>query len=594
MDENYLDSLLNEVSLDKEIDHKIEEELDHQMQQEKRQYQEQQLVSDEELFNLDLELDANEMMPEQDVHFSEAQMDELDHLDSLADLDIGDLDFSDIDFDDLDVTKLDGVETENLDDLLKDFEGDLDVANLFDTQQDHQVSPEQPMMPEQPVSSELPISTESQADLNEDAFDTDQFLDSLLEEETVPTESAGQDFPEISEDVAVASSNNETVDADEDYDLLQALEEFGGFEETPKQEEPVSQLSDSDLDDLDDILSMLDLDDVSTDKPSSEAEPEMTQTEEHTSQFINIDDFEELPASKPDKKQQLMEMLFGEPDEDDILSEEELAEIEAKKAAKKLKKEEAKKAREEKAQAAKEEKAEKNNQKKKAEQDKKLLKAQKKQLLRAEALAEAANEKKLNKPMVIFIFTLFLGATFLFFVTTNNFNYSLAIEKATNYFANQKYRKAYDEIVGVEVKEKDEDLKDRIYTVMYVERLYESYLNNMELGRQEKALDSLLRGVSKYYEHYEEAQELGITSDIDYSFNQIKMVLNDQYGITVEQAVEINKLDDYDYVQSIQSIVGGVSIDAKSDDQSEDGQAAIDQSSEDAAMPEEKEEEVEE
>lgn len=585
MDENYLDSLLNEVSLDKEIDHKIEEELDNQMQQEKRQYQEQQLISDEELFNLDLELDVNDMLPEQDVHFSEAQMDELDHLDSLADLDIGDLDFSDIDFDDLDVTKLDGVETEDLDDLLKDFEGDLDVANLFDTQQ---VSPEQSLVPEQPMS------TEQQADLNEDSFDTDQFLDSLLEEDTVPAESVGQEFPEITEDVAVTPINNESVDTDEDYDLLQALEEFGGFEEAPKQEEPVGQLSDAEQDDLDDILSMLDLDGFSTDEDSSGANPKATKEEEHADRDINIDDFEELPASKQDKKQQLMEMLFGEPDEDDILSEEELAEIEAKKAAKKLKKEEAKKAKEEKAQAAKEVKSAKNNQKKKAEQEKKLLKAQKKQLLRAEALAEAANEKKLNKPMVIFIFTLFLGATLLFLVSTNNFNYSLAIEKATNYFANQKYRKAYDEIVGVEVKEKDEDLKDRIYTVMYVERLYESYLNNMELGRREKALDSLLRGVSKYYEHYQEAQELGITSDLDYSFNQIKTVLNDQYGITVEQAIEINQLDDYEYVQYIQSIVGDANIDAGSDNRSEEGQTAMDQTSEEVALPEEKEEEVEE
>ncbi len=594
MDENYLDSLLNEVSLDKEIDHKIEEELDNQMQQEKRQHQEQQLISDEELFNLDLELDVNDMMPEQDVHFSEAQMDELDHLDNLADLDIGDLDFSDIDFDDLDVTKLDSVETDDLDDLLKDFEGDLDVANLFDVQQEQQLSQEQSIMPEQSMLSEHEMSSEQQADLNEDSFDADQFLDSLLEEETVPVESAGQAFPEITEDVAVASANNESVGTDEDYDLLQALEEFGGLEETQKQEEPVSQLSDAEQNDLDDILSMLDLDDFSSNENPSQAKSEMSMAEAITGKGIDIDDFEELPASKPDKKQQLMEMLFGEPDEDDILSEEELAEIEAKKAAKKQKKEKAKKVKEEKAQAAKDKKSAKNNQKKKAEHEKKLLKAQKKQLLRAEALAEAANEKKLNKPMVIFIFTLFLGATFLFFVSTNSFNYSLAIEKATNYFANQKYRKAYDEIVGVEVKEKDEELKDRIYTVMYVERLYESYLNNMELGRQEKALDSLLRGVSKYYEHYEEAQELGITSDLDYSFQQIKTVLNDQYGITVEQAVEINKLDDYDYVQYIQSIVGDVTVDTGSENQPEEGQAATDQSAEDAALPEEKEEEVEE
>lgn len=549
MDENYLDSLLNEVSLDKEIDHKIEEELDSQMQQEKRQYQEQQLLSDEELFNLDLELDANGMQPEQDFQFSEAQMDELDHLDSLADLDIGDLDFSDIDFDDLDVTKLDGVETEDLDDILKDFEGDLDIADLFESES------EKTELDSQPAMTEVASEVEQKADLNEDTFDTDQFLDSLLSDETIPATTAEQEFEEAPSSVQEPIENDNSA-SEEDYDLLKAMEEFGGFEEETKQEENVSPLSDAEQGDLDDILSMLDLGNFSTGESENISEQETTISNGDADIGINLDDFEELPSSKPDKKQKLMEVLFGEPDEDDILSEEELAEIEAKKAAKKQKKEEAKKAKEEKSQAAKEEKSAKTNQKKKADQEKKLLKAQKKQLLRAEALAEAANEKKLNKPLVVFIFTLFLGATLLFLVSTTNFNYSLAIEKATNYFANQKYRKAYDEIVGVEVKEKDEDLKDRIYTVMYVERLYESYLNNVELGRQEKALDSLLRGVSKYYEHYEEAQELGITSDLDYSFNQITTVLKDQYGITVEQAVEINQLEDYEYVQYIQSVVG--------------------------------------
>ena len=140
-------------------------------------------------------------------------------------------------------------------------------------------------------------------------------------------------------------------------------------------------------------------------------------------------------------------------------------------------------------------------------------------------------------------------------MASNNFNYVQAIEKAANYFSSQKYHKAYDEIKGVEVKEKDQNLKERIYTVMYVERLYESYQSNIKLGRQEKALDSLLRGVDKYYEHYEEAEELGITSDIDYAFSQIQSALANQYGITVERAVEINAMTNYEYVQVIQSYV---------------------------------------
>ena len=94
---------------------------------------------------------------------------------------------------------------------------------------------------------------------------------------------------------------------------------------------------------------------------------------------------------------------------------------------------------------------------------------------------------------------------------------------------------------------------------MYVERLYEAYENNIELGREEKALDSLLRGIDKYYEHYEEAAELGITSDLDYSFSQVQTALLQRYGISVEQAVELNKLDNYQYVQAIKGYIANVS-----------------------------------
>ena len=115
----------------------------------------------------------------------------------------------------------------------------------------------------------------------------------------------------------------------------------------------------------------------------------------------------------------------------------------------------------------------------------------------------------------------------------------------------QKYRKAYDEIKGVDGKEKDQELKDRIYTVMYVERLFESYENNIALGRNKKALDSLLRGVSKYYEYYDDAQELDIVSDLDFSFAQIQNALQQNYGITLERALEINELDDYEYMKTV-------------------------------------------
>lgn len=499
MDENYLDNLLNEFSLDKEMEDTIEEELDSQMQKEKIQKRENESISREDAFDIDLERDASQIKNTVDLHFSEEQIEELDQLDDLADLDIGDGDFADIDFDDVDITKLDDIKETDLDDILKEFEGDLQINDFFDE-----------------TNNEKQISREHMDHSDKDAFNTKQFPDSMLEEFDKQS-NAGLTSDN---DILRPLSNNEETTNDEDYVL-------------------------------DDLFSLLDLEETPSDEIKMESIDEETEVAD-TDGAEDVSGVEELHDAQ---KEKFMQLLFGDPDEEDELSEEELAEIDARKAAKKARKQAVRKAKKEKAKEAKKKKDLINRQKQKQNNQKKLLKAQKKTL--EEKNAEP--EKKLNMPMVIFIFSLFLGGTLIFYIGSSNINYTQAIAKATNYFSNQKYRSAYDEIVGVDVKEKDQELKDRIYTVMYVERLYEAYENNIKLAREEKALDSLLRGVDKYYEHYEEAEELGVASDLDYAFSKIQTELSQKYGISVEKALEMNKLDNDQYVQSIKEYVTTVS-----------------------------------
>lgn len=612
MDENYLDSLLNEFSLDKEIDHKIEDELDEQIQSEKDRYQEEQTVSREESFNYDLEQDAALGMPENDISFSEDQIDELDNLDNLADMDIGDLDFSDIDFDDLDITKLSGeVNDPDFDELLKDFEGDLTIPEFSDDMlsdnkesegsedsvtnsvadepalqedmhneaEDNETSDIDDSMNNNDSNAENEVLNEADSDnlvtpdgdlednassdnvsedLNEDNFDADSFLDSLLSEEPVD---------EINtEEVPAQSTPDEASDdnIEQNTESEESLDDILGGEDTPNSDtQPQTDLPENDGEQSseDDLFAMLGMEeggetaiqDTADDSdgsvfntPGGFAEGELDM-----SALEGLDDIQDISEKPKKKKRTLMEILFGEPDEDDEPTEEELKAIEEKKAAKKAKKEADKEKKKEAADKSKEEKSKKDADKKRANDEKKKVKAELKAKRKAEEKAEAANEKKLNKPVVIFIFSVLIGGVGLLYLSSVDFNYKLAIENAANYFANQKYHKAYDEIKGVEVKEKDQQLKDRIYTVMYVERLYESYENNIELGRNKKALDSLLRGVSKYYEYYDDAVELDIVSDIDYSFAQIQNALEINYGISLNRALEINELDDYEYMKTV-------------------------------------------
>lgn len=584
MDENYLDNLLNEISLDKEIDHNVEDELDNQIQSEKEKRQDTSNLSKDDLFDLGLNEDAGNTNLDDEDSFSEDQMDELDKLDDMADLDMGDLDFSDIDFDDLDVTKLDELPDDaDLDDLLKEFDGNFEIEDHFE--QDSTDSTEKEAKQEDIVESSKELDSDKKDGVekpDQQTFDADQFLDGLLldEEQEAAQKNPLEEVNMEQEDVSQTEETKEesATSNDEAYDLDDLLEDMG--EETRSSEEEITDIPEedkqpeniegqpaeeedkaSDGDDLEDLFSLLDLDE----NESQEHNEDESSKNEIPMQNNPLDDLDVVGLQEPDdevskkekpvKKKSLMTILFGEPDEDDELSPEELEAIEKKKAEKKAKKEAARLAKEEKKAAVKEEKAAKTGDKKKAQEEKKKVRAVKKAKQKEEEEKNVEPVKPLNKPAVVFIFTLFLGGTFLFYLGMNNFNYTLAIQKATDYFDNQKYHKAYDEIKGVEVKEKDQDLKDRIYTVMYVERLYEAYQNNIELDRQKKALDSLLRGVDKYYEYYDEAQKLGIVDDLNYSFAQVQTALQDHYGITVEQAAAINQLDSYEYVQTVDQYV---------------------------------------
>ncbi|MCM1157703.1 MAG: hypothetical protein NC300_03340 [Bacteroidales bacterium] len=519
MDENYLDSLLNEISLDKEIDHNLEDDLDNQMQRDKERRQQENTLSQEDVFNLNLEQEVNGLSDDRDMHFSEAQMEELDRLDNLADLDIGDLDFSDIDFDNLEITNLDDIGDSDIGDVLKDFESDLQIG---DFQEENVPNPE--------------------AESGE-AFNTDSFLNGLLSEE----DNSGM----AAEDSAVDLNAGAMQEAEQSFDIPAPAEDFSGLEEAPQPAPAAPQedsLSSADEEDLDSLLSMLDMEGSS----ESDVEEMEMSAEPGASILDGAEEIKEQDDIAPAKKRGFMQILFGDPDEEDELTEEELKAIEEKKAAKAAKKQEKKEQKQEK-------KEQKDGEKKKANEEKQKVRAEKKEKKKQEALANAEPEKKLNKPAVAFIFSVFLGGTFLFYLLLNQFNYAQAVGRAEDYFGNQKYRSAYDEIVGVEIKEPEEELRDRIYTVMYVERLYEAYENNIQLGFQEKALDSLLRGVSKYYEYQKEAQELGVGADIEYSFDRIRSILQNNYGISIEQALAINALEDAEYARQISGYAATVS-----------------------------------
>ena len=96
MDENYLDSLLNELALDNEIDESVERQLDEGIRGRKVELK-------EDTFDELVSKDSKTRLSSDDDLFGSGDFDDLDELDKLADFDMDGLDFDDMDFDDVDI-----------------------------------------------------------------------------------------------------------------------------------------------------------------------------------------------------------------------------------------------------------------------------------------------------------------------------------------------------------------------------------------------------------------------------------------------------------------------------------------------------------
>lgn len=494
-----------------------------------------------------------------DLDFSDLSDISLEELDALDDIDL-DLDLDDIDFDDLDVTDLKPKKREKkterkkkeklsktLDDIDDVFsaadkarEDDLSYPDVLEEDNLEEIG-EVDNLDDEPVVSNNDDIDSLLGMVEETSAIDDQELDfeNILDPEPGINDSAvAESIPDISD---VSSEDNVTSENVEDMDLDDIFSALGI---EPDESEGVDgDLSNGSVD-LDDLLNeaLGNTEGIEGLEEIEEIEELSSKTKKKKKPKKPAQTLETEETTK--KKKGMKEILFGEPDEDDLEEEEYFKELKEKKAVKKEEKA-AKKAEKKEENTAKKAEKDAASQAKKAQL--KADKDEKKRLAEEEYKAELAASKPVSTPVVIIVFVLFAALCGAVVFGTQAINYKKVIKKATDYFNRQRYHLAYDEISGVEVKEKDQELKDKIYTVMYVERLYESYENNMKLERYDKALDSLLRGIEKYDEHYDEAVELDIVKDIDSSKQKIIAALATTYALSLDDAYSILELEGQEY-----------------------------------------------
>lgn len=401
----------------------------------------------------------------------------------------------------------------------------------------------------------------------DEAGDMDDMLDQLLAElddggsvgVDEPEEAAvsDEDLGKMMEDYK--GSDEELQDLD---DLLALMEDeegsdaapAGGEEEMDSGEDNILEseedFSEADLLDLEGFDDEETEDSLGFDEGMAAMTDEVAMEEDALADLLEEEIAIPVPEETPKKKKGLLAKVFGNVVDEDI-AKQELAErkaeeeAEAKKAEEKKEKEEsdaAKKAEKDELKAKKA--AEKKEQKelaKKEKAEKKAEKLAKKQAAREEAEKEAELEVvgKLNKAGVGIVVA--FGIAFLAFVTlgTQSFSYASAMKDAKEYYDNKKYTRAYEELLGIDVKEKDQEFYDKVITIMKVNRQIDSYSTYKSLKRFPEALDALLKGLEKYDSNYEAAVDLEIEEDMDGCKETILECLSDEFDLTEEEAYDI-------------------------------------------------------
>jgi AAA ATPase containing von Willebrand factor type A (vWA) domain len=152
------------------------------------------------------------------------------------------------------------------------------------------------------------------------------------------------------------------------------------------------------------------------------------------------------------------------------------------------------------------------------------------------------DETRINRLGASIVFIFFGLLAILLIVGTNTVSYTLSIQHATSYFDKKKYTQAYYEVYGMEIKDEDIEIYEKIKTVMFVNKQLNSYNNYTALNEYPQALDSLLKGLKRYDKYIELATMLGIQTDMDYVREQILAELKREFKLSEKEALKMTKI----------------------------------------------------
>ena len=503
-------------------------------------------------------------------------------MDSVEEQEFDFSELEDFNLEDIELPELDGELNEiDLEFKLEDPDNDLENPNIFvhdfqmedrsidDNAETMQIDESENKDQDDVVGNE-PQDLEVLGDFSKEDDGTDM-LEELLDVPNEMSESVGDDLTSM-----LDLENLESQDTESNDDLESMLEDSVGVEDlegllsegmqdAETSEDTLSFVNDlldgigSDPQDntgqsseaseeMDDLLGMLE--GIGSD--STEVESSISNNDVAIGSDIILDDLpdEEEIAQVKEKKPSIWKRLFGnikdekwekQKEKEEKQEQERKDKIAAKKeAAEKLEEGDSGEAKIDPKEAKKAEKLAKKEEKARLKEERKIEKQRWKEL----AELEAANEGRINRVGAAIVFV-FMGVfAVIVILGTDKFHYNSSVNQAEAYFQEDKYNAAYDAVWGLEMKEEDAPLFDKIQMVMYLNKQWNSYENYTEIRMYPEALDSLLKGIEKYDAHIDDAKELEVSEDYKKIRQEIMEKLKEEYGLSEKEAYRLIDMED--------------------------------------------------
>ena len=437
---------------------------------------------------------------------------------------------------------------------------------------------------EQESSNTEPVAMPETSDPNAKMSDEDiaALLASMNDEPVAEEVTAAESTFNESGDIEIKSEESEEV-ADDDLSALYALDEeepvataeqesfsglddlsslLGGFgEETQEaaKESEQSLFEDDDSDIMDLLGQMSEDNDLKDIEGLFKADSEGIPLEESLGDIPELS--EELEGSEKPKKKGFFGRLFGEnkknadgaqadsdiEDDDELIDEEEekrRKEAKEAKEAKKLQKKEA-------AKAKKAANAEKKKKKDAAKAEKKRLKEEKK------AKQPVVKSPPLPKVPVILIFVMAASICATVLLAVNLLPYTMYLGNAENAFVHQDYDSAWEEMLGMNIKEDDQKLQDQSRVIMRVKGKLNAYNNYMAMGLPSEALHALICGIENYETYKAEAKKLGVEREFESVYNEMVNALGSDFYLDPETVKSWEEtLSPADYTKMVRQAAG--------------------------------------